>query len=307
MSQTSAVPTPPQSSPPQVSPVPARPGEQPGRSPEEQAKVDLIGKIDVYAGTDRDTALFQCLNNWRDLNICGRVLTNDRLGLSKALQFYLRDQVKLRGGLLQIPAPVAYIEVEQNGSATDVLLLILDFLSNPLDCGTLRDLRSRVWGTLKAYGVNILIVNNADLLSFNAFTELVRISEKLGIPIVIAGQPYLNDAINPSSNAKKKYTNVYNTFLRSHTFSMMSPGDAQATIKMWEASLKWPKPMQLSEDAEIVTSLHENSRGQLRPLIEALREVALWKLDHPKAQVNYKNINNLLMGNLQPCPQPGKS
>ncbi|MEM9767291.1 MAG: ATP-binding protein, partial [Cyanobacteria bacterium P01_D01_bin.71] len=66
--------------------------------------------------------------------------------MSKALQFYLRDQVKLRGGLLQIPAPVAYIEVEQNGSATDVLLLILDFLSNPLDCGTLRDLRSRVWG-----------------------------------------------------------------------------------------------------------------------------------------------------------------
>ncbi|MEM6714837.1 MAG: hypothetical protein AAGD09_15455 [Cyanobacteria bacterium P01_F01_bin.56] len=79
---------------------------------------------------------------------------------------------------------------------------------------------------------------------------------------------------------------------------MMSPGDARVTIATWEASLKWSRPLKLAEDPEIVKALHENSRGQLRPLIESLREVALWKLDHPKAQANYKNINNLLMGNL---------
>ncbi|MEP0873535.1 ATP-binding protein [Trichocoleus desertorum AS-A10] len=194
-----------------------------------------------------------------------------------------------------MPAPVASIEMEQHGSATDLFLKILEFLSNPLDCGPLRDLRSRTWGTLKGYGVKILIVNNADLLSFTAFNELIRIAEKLKISVILAGPLYLNDLIDPNSSKKKKYINIHNIFLKFYPFNSLSLSDTATVIDSWEkAGLRWSSSLNLAEDPSIVKYLYESSQGQLRVLYEILREIAVWKLDHPKAQVNLQNIAGAL-------------
>ena len=272
-----------------------QPGLLPSRSPEQQAELERIGRIEPYVGLQRDLDLFDRLNHWRDLKICARLSTIDRLGLSKALYFYTQQCVKRRGDFLQVPVPVAYIEVEQHGSPTDLFLLILEFLSNPFDCRPLRDLRARTWGTLKGYGVKILIVNNADLLSFAAFNELARISEKLKISVILAGSPFLNDILDPNSNKKKRYINIHNTFLKYHQFDLLSRSDTATVIQEWENSgLRWSKPLNLVFNPEIVTLLHEASQGQLRPLYEHLREIAVWRLDHPKAQINPQNISQAL-------------
>ncbi|MBD2014093.1 ATP-binding protein [Microcoleus sp. FACHB-53] len=278
-----------------------QPGQQPSRSPEQQAEVERIGRIETYVGVQRDQDLFDRLDYWRDLKICARVTTFDRLGLSKALDYYTKKRIKRRGDFLQLPAPVAYIEMEQHGSPTDLFLLILEFLSNPFDCRPLRDLRARTWGTLKGYGVKILIVNQAELLSFAAFNELVRISEKLKISVILTGPPYLNDILDPNSNKKKRYINIHNTFLKYHPFNLLSQDDTATVIGEWEKSgLKWTKPLKLDSNAQIVALLHEASQGQLRPLYEHLREIAIWRLDHPKAQINPQNISQALGIQFQP-------
>lgn len=280
--------------------------QQPGqqhkkRSPEQQAEVERIGRIETYVGVQRDVDLFDRLDYWRDLKICARVTTFDRLGLSKALDYYTKQRIKRRGDFLQLPAPVAYIEMEQHGSPTDLFLLILEFLSNPFDCRPLRDLRARTWGTLKGYGVKILIVNQAELLSFAAFNELVRISEKLKISVILTGPPYLNDILDPNSNKKKRYINIHNTFLKYHPFNLLSRQDTATVIGEWEKSgLKWSKPLNLALDPQIVALLHEASQGQLRPLYEHLREIAVWRLNHPKAQINPHNISQALSIQYQP-------
>lgn len=272
-----------------------RPGDFPGRSAENQAEVERIGKINTYASLLRDDVLFEQLNTWRDLKLCGRILTIDRLGIQRSLEYYMGTQVKRRGSILQIPASIVLLEIEQNGSSTDLMLLILEFLSNPLDCGTLRDLRARVWGTLKAYGVKLLIVNNADLLSFKAFTELMRIFEKLNIPVVLAGMPYLDDILDVQKLRNKKFVNIHNTFLKRCSFDNLSVSDAQTVIDDWERSgLCWSSPMKLAEDTAIVEYLNERSQGQLRPLYENLREIAVWKLDNSKAEINLQNIAQAL-------------
>lgn len=271
------------------------------RSPEQQAEVERIGRIEPYAGVQRDVDLFDRLDYWRDLKICARVTTFDRLGLSKALDYYTKQRVNRRGDFLQLPAPVAYIEMEQHGSPTDLFLLILEFLSNPFDCKPLRDLRARTWGTLKGYGVKILIVNNADLLSFAAFNELVRIAEKLKISVILTGPPYLSDILDPNSNKKKRYINIHNTFLKYHQFNLLSRQDTATVIGEWENSgLKWSKPLNLASNTQIVALLHEASQGQLRPLYEHLREIAIWRLNHPKAQINPQNISQALGIQYQP-------
>ncbi|PSB22886.1 hypothetical protein C7B76_02320 [filamentous cyanobacterium CCP2] len=276
-------------------------GAQKTRSPEQQAEIERIGRINPYVGVQRDEDLFTCFNHWSDLKICARVLTIDRLGLSKAIDHYTRQTSKRRGDLLQVPAPVAAIEMEQHGSATNLFLLILEFLCNPLDCGSLRDLRSRTWGTLKVYGVKLLIVNYAELLSFAALNELVRTSEKLGISIVLAGSPYLNDLLDPNGNRKKRYVNVYNTFRKYHQFNLLSVSDTATIIQEWErVGLRWANPLNLTTDSAIVKLLHERSQGQLRPLYENLREIAVWKLEHPGAQINPQNIDIALGNQYQP-------
>ncbi|MBD2094075.1 ATP-binding protein [Trichocoleus sp. FACHB-591] len=266
-------------------------GQQQKRSPEQQAAVERIGQIEPYAGLQRDEELFTRLNHWRETGICGCVTTMDRLGLVKSLVVYTQSHVKRRGGLLMAPAPIAYIEIEQNGSSTDLFLLILEFLINPLDCGSLRQLRSRTWGTLKALGVKLLIVNNADLLSFKALTELVRITEKLKISIVLAGSPYLNDVIDPKLDKKKKYATIHNTFLKQHPYNILNKENIATVIAEWEKSLGWKQPLNLASDNATIAVLEESSQGQLRVLYENLREVAIWKVDNPKAEINPHNVS----------------
>lgn len=275
-------------------------GRQKERSPEQQAEVERIGQIEPFVGLQRDEDLFTKLNHWYELGICARVTTMDRLGLAKSLIFYTQNHTRRRSGLLVMPAPVVYVEVEQHGSPIELLLLILEFLVNPLDCGHLRQLRSRTWGTLKAYKVKILIVNNADLLSFAAFNELMRISEKLRISVVLAGSPHLNEIIDPKAVKKNKYINVHNTFLKWHSYSIISKEDLPTVVANWETKLGWPNPLNLCLSKDIVTTLSDTSQGQLRPLYENLREIAAWKIDHPKAQVNFKNIGEALGTSYQP-------
>ncbi|NJL22425.1 MAG: hypothetical protein HC895_19025 [Leptolyngbyaceae cyanobacterium SM1_3_5] len=116
-------------------------GKQKERSPQQQAEIERIRQVDPFVGVARDEELFTQLNDWRDLGTCARIMTADRLGIAKSLIFYLENNIRRKGGLLLTPAPVAYVEIEQNGSPTDLFLLILAFLVNPLGFGSLRQLR----------------------------------------------------------------------------------------------------------------------------------------------------------------------
>lgn len=280
-------------------PIATKLGQQ-QRSPEQQAEVERISRIDPYVGLQRDNELFTRLNHWWETGICGCITTMDRLGLEKSLTFYMQNHVKRRGGLLVTPTPIVYIEIEQNGSPTDLLLLILEFLVNPLDCGYLRQLRLRTWGTLKSRGVKLLIINNSDSLSFGALNELVRITEKLKISVVLAGSPYLADAIDPRLDKKKKYVTIYNTFLKHHPYSILNKANIATAVAEWEKKLGWSEPMNLTSDSKIIDVLNDASQGQLRVLYENLREVAIWRIDHPRAQVNPQNIS-MVLGS---CHQP---
>ena len=153
--------------------------QQPIRSPEIQAEVERIGSHDPYVAVPRDVTLFACLNNWRDRRTCGRIMTADRLGLFQTLDHYTSQQTKRRDDLLRLPAPVAYIEIDDPGNRKNVFLSILDFLANSVNCGNLRDLRLRTWATIRKCGVKILIVNYADLLLFSGLNELMMVQESI--------------------------------------------------------------------------------------------------------------------------------
>ena len=275
--------------------------QEPLRSPEMQAEVERIGTIEPYVGLIRDRDLFVCLNSWRDRRTCGRIMTVDRLGVFKTLNYYTTQQTKRRGDLIRIPAPVAYIEVEATGNARNLFLSILDFLANSVNCGSLRDLRARTWATIRKCGVKILIVNYADLLVFSGLNELMRIAEKCKISVVLSGTSRLDEILDTKN--RKKYLSIHNTFLNCHQFSLLSSQEISAVVNGWEQSLNWDRQMNLSTDTEIIKTLHEVSGGQIQPLYDRLKQIAVWQLDSPSKEINPQNISKLLI-NAQ-SPQTG--
>ncbi len=120
-----------------------QPAEELRRSPEVQAKVERIGQANTYIPLDRDTELFDWLDDQRDAKLCGYVTSATGSGLLKACQLYRTQYVKRRGTLLEIPATVIYAEIDQHGGPTDLYCSILEEIGHPLaHVGTLRDLRS---------------------------------------------------------------------------------------------------------------------------------------------------------------------
>lgn len=275
-------------------------GLQKKRSSEQQAEVERIGQIEPFVGLERDEYLFTVLNQWSELGICARVIAIDRLGLAKSLKFYTQNHTKRRSGLLVTPAPVIYVEIEQNGSLTDLFVSIGEFLGNPFYSKLLPQLRSRTLTTLKSYKVKLLIINNAEVLSFAACIELMRIAEKLGISVVLAGSPYLNEMLDPKGVKKNKHINIYNTFLKFHHYNVINKEDLPTVILEWEKKVGWSKPLKLWADKDIVAILNDASQGQLRALYENLREIAAWKIDHPQAQSNSHNISTALGESYKP-------
>lgn len=266
--------------------------QQPIRSLEIQAEVERIGTIDPYVAVRRDEALFICLNDWRDRRTCGRIMTVDRLGLSKALDYYTNQQTRRRGDLIRMPAPVVYIEVDDPGNGKNVFLSILGFLANPVSCGNSRDLRLRTWATIKKCGVKTLVVNHADLLLFSGLNELMRIAEKCGISVVLCGTSRLDEILD--AQHRKKYLPIHNTFLNHHRLSVLSTSEIATVIRSWENILGLSKPMYLATDEVIIKSLNQLSDGQIQPLYDLLKRIVIWHLDNPDIEINANNISTLL-------------
>jgi DNA transposition AAA+ family ATPase len=95
--------------------------------------------------------------------------------------------------------------------------------------GSLRDLLARVQGTLKAYQVKLLLVDDAHILERQAMTELVKIFDDLRLPVVMAGINDLDRVLD-----YKGYEHIYNTFLEAYNFRALSESEVESVTSGWE-------------------------------------------------------------------------
>lgn len=260
------------------------------RSPKIQAEVERIGKADTYLPLDRDTELFDWLDDQRDAKLCGYVTSATGSGLLKACQLYRMQYVKRRGTLLEIPATVIYAEIDQHGGPTDLYYSILEEVGHPLtNVGALRDLRSRAWGSLKSYGVKILIVGNADYLTLEGFNELIDIFTKRRIPIILVGTYYLSD--NILERKSLPYVRVHDSFLEPYEFPNLTEEDIVEVVDDWEQKfIPEDSRLNLARMDSVISYLKLKSGGLIEPLYDLLRKIAILKLDEPSFELSQANL-----------------
>lgn len=276
----------------QQSNVDFQPAEELRRSPEIQAEVERIGKANTYFALDRDTELFDWLDDQRDAKLCGYVTSATGSGLLKACQLYRTQYVKRRGTLLEIPATIIYAEIEQHGGPTDLYCSILEEIGHPLaNIGALRDLRSRAWGTLKAYGVKLLIIGNADYLTLEAFNELIDVFTKRRVPVILVGTYYLSE--NILERRSLPYVRVHDSFLESYEFPNLTEEEIIEVVDDWESKfLPEHSRLNLTQIDSVISYLRIKSGGLIEPLYDLLRKIAILKIDEPKFELNQYNLTN---------------
>jgi hypothetical protein len=264
------------------------------RSPEQQPEIEHIRNSDSYCPVQRDEALFKWFDTQRDARCSGYIKALNGADLQKACQFYRMKEARRRGVLQAIPMPVVYAEVKQYGAPTDLFLSILAALGHPLaGVGPLRDLRSRTWGTLKAFGVKLLIVGNAHYLPYKSFNELVEIARGAKIAVIPAGSLYLDEILNRQS---KRYTDIYNTFLDSHEFVAFSKKETVQLVASWEEQVLVPLEQRLNlvSIPNFCDSLYNRCSGQTEPLYECLRKIAIYMLENSGIQLNSSSLDQIL-------------
>jgi hypothetical protein len=189
---------------------------------------------------------------------------------------------------------VVYAEVKQYGAPTDLFLSILTALGHPLaGVGSLRDLRSRTWGTLKAFGVKLLIVGNAHYLPYKSFNELVEMARSLKLAVIPAGSLYLDEILNRQS---KRYTDIYNTFLDCHEFVAFSKKETVQVVVSWEEQVLVPleRRLNLASISGLCDFLYNKCNGQAEPLYECLRKIAIYILEKSDTQLDSSSLDQIL-------------
>ncbi|MEH1794502.1 ATP-binding protein [Nostoc sp.] len=192
--------------------------------------------------------------------------------------------------MLEIPATVIYAEIDQHGGPTDLYYSILEEVGHPLtNVGALRDLRSRTWGTLKSYGVKILIVGNADYLTLEGFNELVDIFAKRRIPIILVGTYYLSE--NILERKSLPYVRVHDSFLEPYEFPNLTEENIIEVVDDWEQKfLPQDGRLNLAQMDSVISYLKLKSGGLIEPLYDLLRKIAILKLDEPSFELSQANL-----------------
>jgi len=243
-----------------------------------QAEINHIANSNPYITTERNSDLYKWLDEQKKSKVCGLVLEDKGSDLSRACYHYFSHSVPQRENLISVPLKVLYVRTSQPGGANHIHIDILNALNRPLNSGTLRDLRMRVKGILKAYQVQSLIVDDAHVLKRKAMVELIKIYEELKIPVVMSGVYDLEERLSRS----KGYEHINNMFLAVHNYRTLTQDEVASVVAAWEEEVLglWDEKLNLADDEEIISRLYTLSIGLVEPLYGYLKKIAIAHLEN---------------------------
>jgi len=210
-----------------------------------------------------------------------RVVGDSRTGKTIACEAYrLNHPPQLITGRVPL-VPVVYWQSPPESGNRDLFEGILTALRYQLSRGTLSEMRARVYRTLKACQVEMLIIDEAHRMRPKTFSDLQDLLDALQIAIVLVGTDRL-DAV------ARRDEQVYYRFMGSYRYERLTSAELAETSEIWETHvLKLPQPSHLSS-AKMQKVLGAATNGCLGLLDRILREAAVRCLERglPRIELN---------------------
>jgi hypothetical protein len=276
----------------QTDPVPTSPLKCPSGSPNITAEIERISTGSPLITTKRDEDFHLWLSNQRDSKTCGIALSAHRSGVSESCQYYRLQHVRYRGAILLLPVPIVYVRVPSGCTPAQLFVEALQVLHRNLKFGRIGDLRNRVRATLKEYGVQLLIIDDAHYLKLKALRELVQLHELLKIPVVLSGTSELYEQL------KSEWKQVHNSFLAFYTFPTLTIDQTASVVDTWLNNfLGWEEESDLLYE-DVLKKLHEKTGGLTGPLNDTLQKIAIQALKKGLGRLDEKTIYEVLDGQM---------
>ncbi|PSN15845.1 hypothetical protein C7293_05550 [filamentous cyanobacterium CCT1] len=239
--------------------------------------------------TDRDISLHRWLDNQRQSGNSGYILSAQGSGISDSCQYYRMQHVKRRGTIIQLPVLVVYIQLHSNCSPSNLYMVLLQALNHQITTGKLRDKRPRTYGQLRKFGTQLLIVDDAEFLTYEAFCELVQVYSILKIPTILSGNYCLHQILQKGNRER-----VGNSFLDFHNYPPMTRDEMVDVIESWEKEfLKWPAESELLNQST-AEELFKKTGGLKVPLFEILKKAAILALEKGTYKITKEIVMSVL-------------
>lgn len=222
------------------------------------AEIEELFKT-AFIPTHRASQYFRWLDELRLIKQCGRVIGHRDVGKSRSSSCYREEDYKR----------VSCVKAWSNSSSKRLFSQILKDINHAAFKGKRQDLRPRLAGCIEPFGVELVIIDNAENLQKEAFLDLKQLHEESGTPIVLVGSGELDDTLESYD--------LISTFPSLFKFDKLEEDDFKMTLRTIELDvLALPEESNLEDDLfEILAS---SSGARMGSLIKILTKAVLHSL-----------------------------
>ena len=142
-------------------------------TPEIQAHIERLSRA-PYLELDQVKLCHTWMYELVLSKMTGLLVGESRSGKTVTCKAFRNNYNKLRQGQGQRIKPVVYIQIPKNCGSRDFFIKILKALNKPSN-GTISDLRERALDSLEIHQVEMLIIDEANHLKFETFSDVRHI------------------------------------------------------------------------------------------------------------------------------------
>lgn len=229
----------------------------------------------AFIPTDRHSAYARWIDELRILKHCGRAIGPRDVGKSRSSVNYREEATKR----------VSCVKAWSNSSSRRLFSQILKDINHAAWRGKPKDLQARLAGCLELFGIELLLIDNADNLQREALIDLKQLHEESGVPIVlIGGQDLDNTLVN---------FDLLTCFPTLFEFDALGEEDLKKTLETIELDiLALPQASNLWE-GRLFEILRDSSQTRIGILIKILSKTVLHSLKKGHGKVEEEILRNI--------------
>lgn len=183
--------------------------------------------------------------------------------------------------------PVIYWLSPPESGTRELFEGLLDCLKYQLSRGTLSELRARVYRTLGACCVELVIIDEAHRLRPKTLSDLSDIFDQLEIAVVLIGPDRLDPVI-------RRDEQVYRRFMACYRYQKLTTAQLVETTAIWEEHvLKLPQASNLASP-KLQKILGPVTHGYIGLLDMIMREAAIRSLKQGQSRITLTTLSEVV-------------
>jgi hypothetical protein len=241
-------------------------------SPEIQDKIRDLSRA-PYLELDQVKSCHAWLYELVISRMTGLLVGESRCGKTVTCKAFAKRYNELKKAQGQRVKPVVYIQIPKACGAREFFIKILKALNKPTN-GTIADLRERTLDSLEIHQVEMLIIDEANHLKYDTFSDVRHIYDEngLGIAVLLVGTTSRLHAI------VKRDEQVLNRFLEQYELDRLDEKQFKQIVQIWERDvLNLPVASNLAT-GENIKLLKQATKKLIGRLDMILRKAAIRSL-----------------------------